>query len=476
MKIKIVLAALVMGLSFLSQAQMKNYTTYKERAERNLKFLSNDLSIQQRVHIDNKGIIIYSDETHKKIDLTVYWTDLPKFIDILENSDYYQMVDVISHKGAQAFFNGYNQTTGLNGVPQIYQVYTPMPDTTNGLRVAIDPGHFGGNMDEAWLEKRIAKFQGKDVGSPTDVQFFEADLTYAVSLILKQLLREAGVNNVLISRPYAVSAIGKPFKAWMKEDFRSDLEEAKKLGDVTPEMYKLLRDSAASELFVFENFYKFLEFRARMYQIREFAPDVTFVIHFNAMEGNRRFGDRYLSPVQDNFNMAFVPGAFLQDELKKTDQKVDFIRLLLSKDLDNSMRLAGHLMTAHERVLKVPTIPAENSIRVLREASIPTPYPGVYCRNLYLTRSTRSAVVYGESLYQDNVDEIKKLGAKDYEVALENGKKIKVPYRCKQVAEAYRDALLAYLKENKVLKVKEQEELNAEVIKYSAPETTGKKN
>jgi len=446
MKTKLLLVSFLLVLSVNLLGQTKNYTVYKERALKNLEYLSNDIEIKSRVQIDDKGIIIYSDHTKKAKDLVLYWTDLPKFVDIIEGWDYYDMVKTFGQKGQQAFYDQW-------GKAEYYHWYKELPDSMAHLRVAIDPGHFGGNLQEANFEMRFAKFRGQDVGEKTDIQFWEADLAYSVASILKgKLIEKYPGIQVMITRPYSASALERPFKTWYEKDFRRDLDNAFAKGDVTKELYGVLKDSSTHERFVFENFYKFLEFRKRAEKINEFKPDVTFAIHFNAKEGNKRFGERYLMPVEDNYNMAFVPGAFLNGELKKTDQKVDFIRLLVSTDLEKSLRLADLVMKKHTEILKVPAIPAANDLRVLREVSIATPYEGVYARNLVLTRMARSVIVYGESVYQDNIDELKKLSKKDFEYFNPEIGFVKTSKRCAEIAEAYFQALEEFCLENKKLK------------------------
>lgn len=416
---------------------------YKERALNNLKYLTNDFEIKNRVQIDDTGIIIYTDHSKRSKDLVLYWKEVPKFIDIIEQWDYYDMVKTFGQKGQQAFVD----QMGRLG---FYTIYKEYPDNLNNMRIAIDPGHFGGNMQEANYEMRFAKFRGQDIGQKDDVEFYEADLAYGVAMILRERIINAYPGaQVLITRPYAASSIGKPFSVWYKNNFKADLAEALRKGDVTKNLFDVLNDSATHERFVFENFYKFLDFRTRAAKINEFRPDVTFAIHFNAKEGNRRFGERYLMPVEDDYSMAFVPGAFLNGELSKTDQKVDFIRLLLSADMEKSIRLAGLVLKKHNEILNVPPIPPQNDIAVLRDASVATDQEGVYCRNLVLTRMARSVVVYGESLYQDNIQEIKKLSQMDYEIFNPEVGVVKTSSRCADVAKAYFEALEAFVKENK---------------------------
>jgi N-acetylmuramoyl-L-alanine amidase len=418
---------------------------YKARALKNLAYLSNDFEIRNRVVIDNRGIIIYTDHSRTTKDLVLYWNELPRFVDLVENADYYDLIKTFAQKGHQAFYDVGAQT-GYS------RSYKELPTTFDGMKICIDPGHFASTMEEAHYEMRFAKFRGQDVGVTSDIQFYEADLAYAVAVILQQrILAKYPGAQVMITRPYATSALGKSFGEWYDMDFKNDLDLAMRKGDISSEQYSMLKDSATHKRIVFENFYKFLEFRRRVEKINTFRPDITYVIHFNAKEGNRRFGDRYLMPSDENYNMCFVPGAFLNGELSKTDQKIDFIRLLLSSDLEKSIRLGDLLMRHHTTELGVAPIPVENDLAVLRQSSLITEAPGVYCRNLALTRMARGIVVYGESLYQDNKEELKRLALKDYALTIPQAGTVKVSSRCAQVASAYLAALEEFIDQNKAL-------------------------
>ena len=50
-------------------------------------------------------------------------------------------------------------------------------------------------------------------------------------------------------------------------------------------------------------------------------------------------------------------------------------------------------------------IAQKNDADYLKDNCIKTPSNGVYCRNLVLCRTINSPLVYGECLYQDNINE-----------------------------------------------------------------------
>mgnify|MGYP001576610280 CR=1 FL=1 len=70
-----------------------------------------------------------------------------------------------------------------------------------------------------------------------------------------------------------------------------------------------------------------------------------------------------------------------------------------------------------------------------------TDVPGVFCRNLTLTRMVKGTLIYGEALYQDNINEYKLLNKK--EITIDG---IKISKRIEEVAEAYSEGIINYVK------------------------------
>lgn len=417
----------------------------KERAEKNLQYLAKDPTIKNSVVIDDSGIHIKNFSTNRT-DLSVYWSEIPHVISLLENSPYYEMVEKFKNKNTQSFKN-----ISFSGPVEHYRNF---PDSYDGLYVAIDPGHFGGTKDEAQMEGRIVKMKGEDLGISSDISFFESDLNYTTALMLKEYLVSKGAM-VMITRPYNAGALGMNFKTWLKDikGFQKDVIQSRNLGDISADYQTRLKTAYTdttkiinrNELF---GFYKFLDFKERANKINEFRPNITVAIHYNAAEGNKFYGDRYLHPVTENYSMAFTPGAFMHGEVSKIDQKLDFIRLLLSPDLENSMQLADLVLDEHQKLLGVGrgNVLANDK---MDKVTLPTPYDGVLCRNLVLTRMVRGTIVYGESLLQDNIEEALALSKKDIKVWDENFGLIPTSKRCQEVSQAYATAIDRFLELNK---------------------------
>ena len=113
--------------------------------------------------------------------------------------------------------------------------------------------------------------------------------------------------------------------------------------------------------------------------------------------------------------MTFIGGAFTADNLTKTENKINFLRLLLTNQLNRSERLAAKTVFNFNKILQIPIAKAPDA-DYLKDNCIVTVSPGVFCRNLALCRKINSPLVYGESLYQDNEKETGLLMRSDMDI------------------------------------------------------------
>ena len=137
--------------------------------------------------------------------------------------------------------------------------------------------------------------------------------------------------------------------------------------------------------------------------------------------------------------MIFTAGSFLKTELEKPIDRLSFFRLLLTDDTEQSNKLAENLMNSFTANLNVPAADSTTADYLTKYCIAKS--KGVYARNLTLTRLVKGVVVYGETLYQDNATECIELSRMNTEVF-----GIKTSTRLKQVAEAYYEGILSYLK------------------------------
>jgi len=285
-----------------------------------------------------------------------------------------------------------------------------------GVKIALDPGHFGGVF--ARLEERYIDIP-PSLERSDQIRFDEGTLSFLTASYLKVLLEKEGAN-VMITR----DQIGKGV---YPENFFEWLSKNPKLWSGEISLRKLFRKQ-----------YNPLDLRARAEKINAFAPDLTIVIHYNSHDVEESSSSNN-SVAANNYNLVFVPGAFCRGELAEYENRFEFLRLLASDDLHQSLCLSRAILRQFSKHLEVPVVAKEDGLRYLDRVCLQLE-EGVFARNLALTRLIHGPVCYGETLIQNNIDECRNLSRTDFVI---DGKKCSS--RVKQVAEAYFDGIIEFL-------------------------------
>lgn len=174
-----------------------------------------------------------------------------------------------------------------------------------------------------------------------------------------------------------------------------------------------LAKSSSSLSQLFRTYYNREDLLERAKKINAFSPDIAIVIHYNSHVNQAQNLRDPLTSL--NYNLAFIPGAFCAGELKDVKNRYEFLRLIVTDDIDQSFKLSQRIVRQFVSHLKVPLIvldvktPYTESVCLILEQ-------GIYCRNLTLTRLVHCPVCYGETLVQNNEDEIHRLSSQDISI------------------------------------------------------------
>ena len=273
---------------------------------------------------------------------------------------------------------------------------------TSSLRIAIDPGHLADNIDMARVEGKYIELYNDSIKK--DVSFFEGELTYLTAELLRDSLKALGYE-VMISHQKGKSAMGVRFFDWFKDSIARNqmIDSCIALGLFTLEQdlrfnTLIQEDSLLAQKYIFHKVFKYVDFYARAKKINEFSPDATVIVHYNVDVNNKPWD----TSVDKNYSMAFVPGAVGTGELKTIYDCNQLVRLAVSDQIKNSIKLSETILNAIEASVLVPRVEDVDSISYLRNYCIKTKQKGVFCRNLAMTRLVKSPLCYLEAFYQDN--------------------------------------------------------------------------
>jgi N-acetylmuramoyl-L-alanine amidase len=327
----------------------------------------------------------------------------------------------------------------LNPGDQDYRNDKPL----QGLRVALDPGHMGGQYWDKATGKYVTDGRGNYLS--------EGVLNLQVALLLKEQLRKLGAI-VLVTHenlgpvskldhrnfditPYAKNELrDSVLSSWFLKLLNAHSRE-EDLGlafENSPERKKLYSDRRRSEYFI-----KRADLFERTRLIDDFKADVSLIIHFDTSDPASN--PNGLNPRSPNATKIFVVGGYDSSELASSAQKKYFARHLLDyKSWRQSLNLSRSLVKSMTQELGTKA-------QVLSRPSVMVE-PGIIARNLIVPRISKTpAMAYIECLYYNRPQEFVALSQKHHVMKID-GKDYYYSDRLKQVSDSILAGLLDYVR------------------------------
>lgn len=417
----------------LSNADLQNL--YAQKAER---YLVKDDTLNNWFAVLPDGVAMYAspeDKLNNQPECLLYYDEIEAFGQMVYGLTAEEALTHYENKGDKRW-----SATSTADLPPLPEVFTPGSDPAQplaGLRVMLDPGHMGGEMEDALMEEKAVRMHPNDsAGIPQELSFNEGNLVLATARLLKSRLEDAGATVALTRDMPGVSAFGLSYAEWKKTKYDSALAvwiEERELTEEDQEWFEKADDKQ-----IFHAMFKHLDLRERARKMNAFRPHINVIIHYNV--GNYKIDpDKYVAPTDENYNMAFVPGGYMAGELRSPDRRMEFLAQIVTQDIENSIELSDQVVQAFVEKTGVPALDEPHGLFYLEKASLATPATGVWARNLAINRMTRGTLVFGETLFQNYVGEALVLDEKDLDV---DG--LQVSSRVIDVADAYYKGICDY--------------------------------
>ncbi|MEM9720611.1 MAG: hypothetical protein AAGA10_15220 [Bacteroidota bacterium] len=398
-----------------SQPNPSSFVSWESRVRYNLSILDKQGAFMEQLTISSDGVFLYAtpgDKQRNRPEIHIFPEEIEAFLAMAEQLPRNTLLQMYqgkkTRKWESSLLNEYERSTWKSS-----RALTTTPLT--GMRVAIDPGHIGGSMEEAELEGKYVKV--RPTNSRPGVAFWEANLNLTTAFLIKKELEKLGAEVMMTREKPGQSAIGPLYKDWRKNYFLKAVDQEVRAGRMSQQKAKFWR-TQATENDIFRRFFNILDLRMRATKINAFRPHATLIIHYNVDKDNWDNRDRegYFKPGYANYSMAFVPGSMGLGDLRTLEGRINFLRLLLGYSIPESIRLSSLYLDANTYYTHVPIVQRGKEPDYLPEFCLPTSKPGVYARNLALTRLVKSPLCYGESLCQDNWRELLWLEKRGMEV------------------------------------------------------------
>jgi N-acetylmuramoyl-L-alanine amidase len=260
----------------------------------------------------------------------------------------------------------------------------PPDQPLDGLHIAIDPGHIGGDwakLEERWLQ----------VGNGPPV--CEGDMTLIVAKLLKPRLEALGARVSLVrERAQPVT----PLRPDSLMDLAADAADA-------PD------SPAALRRFAERLFYRTAEIRARAAVVNQsLKPDLVLCLHFNA------------DPWGDPANPTLVPrshlhlllnGAYTDDEVALADQRFAMLDKLLRRTHEEEASVGVTVADVFAEKSGLPPFIYPEGAPNVRPVNN---HPYLWARNLLANRLYECPVIFMEPYVMNSTIDLPRLQAGDY--------------------------------------------------------------
>lgn len=319
----------------------------------------------------------------------------------------------------------------------------PADQLLKGVKIALDPGHMGGDL---WAS-RTGKFVHDGKGNKLD----EGIMALQTSLLLAQDLEALGAEVVLTHteltpvstldydkfdlKPYGLEElVAAQFQPWfIKLLAGASLADRVKAFKNDANVKKLFAESARSRYFILR-----ADLEARVQFINNFQPDITLIVHYDVLppanDGNA------VNPNGVNYTKSYVTGGFGDMEFAGPKQRMFFARQLLEAQswwasVDLSRSIVSHIRDD----MKIPLQTGHDSNAVKVE-------DGVFARNLGIPRKlSNQAVAYLECLFYNHPTEFKNFRNMKHTMMI-GGKSYGYSDRLVEVKDAIRDGVIDFVK------------------------------
>ncbi len=416
--------------SHFSFAQQTTVNQCKYRFDNYLNFRG---SLNHRVEFQKEAIFI-KDGSGKKI-FVIYANELTVLAKFFANNSYLKQEKLVKFKGTKKLSPAQRDSI-FSKTPDKRKINrTDKNLPLSGYRVAIDAGHSATNLTEAEIEQKFLYFVKDSINHPLDsIKLFESVLTFNTSQLLQKMLEEQGAKVFLTRSQNNYTSFNCTYASWLVNHKQRVLDSMLKADKLPKTKYTRLLKMNDHD--VFWEFFRDFDLNNRARLINDFNPHASIIIHYNVDEKN----EPWKQTSKKDLTMAFIGGAFTNENLDKPENLVHFLRLLVTDELNQSEILASLTVNNFSNNLDLP-IAAQFDAAYLKDNCLITMSPGVFSRNLNLCRLVNSPLVYGESLYQDNEKECEILMKME-----QNYKGIKTNDRLLNVAKSYYQAVLLFLK------------------------------
>ncbi len=275
--------------------------------------------------------------------------------------------------------------------PRIWRATRELPPAPSGkpldgIRIAIDPGHIGGDwasLEERWLV----------IGEGPPV--CEGDMTLLVAKLLKPRLQALGATVLMVRKD------NKPVTPLRPDALMEPAAESAGPGDLSPLALRKLAERL---------FYRTAEIRARAERVNQtLRPDLVLCLHFNADP----WGDPTAPTLVERSHLhLLLNGAYTDEEIALADQRFAMLQKLLGRTHEEEAFVGATVADVFAEKTGLPPFIYPEGAPNVRQVN---GHPYLWARNLLANRLYDCPVIFMEPYVMNSTGDYPRLKAGDYE-------------------------------------------------------------
>ncbi|MGZ3899074.1 MAG: hypothetical protein ACXVNQ_01960, partial [Bacteroidia bacterium] len=218
-------------LCFASFCEAQTIHQCKERFETYLNFKG---SLNNIVKFTDKEIGFYNAKGTK--EFSIYSGEISMLADFFEHTTYKQQEQLLKLKGTKKYSKRQKDSVWIYVDDRRKVTKTKKSLPYEGYRVAIDPGHFATNLNDAQVEPKYLYFVKDSVKFPNDtIKIFESQLTFNTAQLLKQMLEEQGIKVSLTREQADFTSFNCTYSDWLLNHRQRVLDSLKGIDAINTE-------------------------------------------------------------------------------------------------------------------------------------------------------------------------------------------------------------------------------------------------
>ncbi|MGL4595990.1 MAG: hypothetical protein ACRCYO_00585, partial [Bacteroidia bacterium] len=243
-------------------------------------------ALSNQYNIDLYGVSVYASAADKKLvkpEYKITWSELPLYKLVIKNETREEAQRILLEKGSGPFSPEIQKAYILR-TPLSSEIVPIEGKPLNGMRIALDPGHFANDSLTSRVEDKYIDFYLHEQGKTdsTRINFFEARLTFSTATMLATYLRGYGAEVFITIPEQGKTALGKTYWEWKKADYAHALDSMLNVRPNDPNLQKLKNPKFNNDdRLIFRYVFRDVELRKRAALINAFRPDLTVIIHYN---------------------------------------------------------------------------------------------------------------------------------------------------------------------------------------------------